>query len=186
MFLLNGNPGDVERKIAPSLDLKDVLHVFRLLEKKAITPMSQADFGPGRRNGNYVITHQLDEPPKSAIYIDPDFVGMEDGEQEHGDGADDNPHNLPTMTTIESILSSLLEQGLLNGYLRHSREVFALGGAKRSGALAGGFPNVWAVISGKMENEVPGWKQNGPGMGGMGAFGGGVVHLSGARPVGLG
>jgi hypothetical protein len=94
------------------------------------------------------------------------------------------------MGEIESILASLLTQGLMHGYLTHRNPRFAIPGAKLRGALPTGFPNVWETISAreKEDNSVPGWvkppqisKFGGPALGGAGR----VVNLSGARPVGV-
>ncbi|KAJ5538891.1 hypothetical protein N7513_006839 [Penicillium frequentans] len=94
------------------------------------------------------------------------------------------------MGEIESILASLLTQGLMHGYLTHRNPRFAIPGAKLRGALPTGFPNVWETISTreKEDNSVPGWVKppqmstfGAPALGGAGR----VVNLSGARPVGV-
>ncbi|KAL4940449.1 hypothetical protein BDV06DRAFT_230322 [Aspergillus oleicola] len=96
----------------------------------------------------------------------------------------------PLMLEIESILSSLLTQGLMRGYLTHRNPRFAIPGARIRGALPTGFPNVWQTIHAR-ENEdrnVPGWvKAPDPMANAAAALGGGgrVVNLSGARPVGV-
>jgi len=89
------------------------------------------------------------------------------------------------MLEIESIVSSLIEQGFLNGFISHKLKKFGIQGARQKGALQAGFPNVWEVVKSRNSDEVPGWKKEtaptvlgqtlGPGM---------VVNLSGARPVG--
>ncbi|KAI4736690.1 hypothetical protein E4T50_12834 [Aureobasidium sp. EXF-12298] len=108
-------------------------------------------------------------------YIDPDFVGVLD--EPTGEDALD----LPDMNNIHSKMTALIHQGLLGGYISFSRDKFAIQGAKLKGALAAGFPNAWKTVEARADDEVPGWKleTSGP------AFGGGVVRLSGARPVGL-
>lgn len=94
------------------------------------------------------------------------------------------PDKSPMMREIESILASLLTQGLMGGYLLHREPRFAVPGAKLKGIMPTGFPNVWQTISSheSTDKTVPGWVQarapNGIG-------GGRVVNLSGARPVGL-
>ncbi len=174
-FLLAGVQGDANSRRAPTLDLHDVLALFTYLEKRAMMPLSQLDGGPGRRHTNWIFMSQ--DPPPSAAYIDPDFEGCEDFEPEI---------LLPTILGMESICSSLINQGLLNGFISHKLRRFAIQGAKRKGALAAGFPNVWEVIKSRPDDEVPGWKkdvsQGGAVAGGFGP--GMVVNLSGARPVG--
>ncbi|KAL4816775.1 hypothetical protein BDW67DRAFT_184592 [Aspergillus spinulosporus] len=97
----------------------------------------------------------------------------------------------PLMREIESILASLLTQGLMRGYLTHRNPRFAIPGARLRGALPTGFPNVWQTIYARESEDtgVPGWVQPPPtmAMGNPAALGGGgrVVNLSGVRPVGI-
>ncbi|KAL4757837.1 uncharacterized protein BDW70DRAFT_105252 [Aspergillus foveolatus] len=97
----------------------------------------------------------------------------------------------PLMREIESILASLLTQGLMRGYLTHRNPRFAIPGARLRGALPTGFPNVWQTIYARESEDigVPGWVQPPPTttMGVPAALGGGgrVVNLSGVRPVGI-
>ena len=120
-----------------------------------------------------------------ADYVDPDFQGI--------DYSDDfNPQNYD-ITAIESILSSLIDQGLLGGFFSHRNQKFAITGTRANRpALEAGFPQPWQVMRVRAESEraaveVPGWKKEqivsaaafgagpGPGM---------VVNLSNARAVG--
>jgi hypothetical protein len=95
------------------------------------------------------------------------------------------PDKSPMMREIESILASLLIQGLMGGYLLHREPRFAIPGAKLKGVMPTGFPNVWNTILSheSLDKNVPGWVQPRPqnGLGGAGR----VVNLAGARPVGL-
>jgi nuclear mRNA export protein PCID2/THP1 len=97
----------------------------------------------------------------------------------------------PDLLEIEAIIASLVQQGLLHGFVSHNLARFAILGAKqRGGALAAGFPAPWAVIKERTENsgeggDVPGWVVEDR-RGGVGSLGG-VVNLTGvARPVGSG
>jgi hypothetical protein len=109
------------------------------------------------------------------------------------DSASDPDKPTAMMREIESILASLLTQGLMGGYLTHRRPRFAIPGARYRGPLPTGFPNVWQTISAREgeDDHVPGWVQPpSPAVGGGGALasaagGGRVVNLSGARPVGV-
>jgi hypothetical protein len=135
--------------------------------------------------------HSLENVPGNLVDGDPDadFEGLElDPYADMDDPEADQPSLL--MREIESILSSLLTQGLMRGYLTHRNPRFAIPGARLRGALPTGFPNVWQAISvrEKEDSSVPGWVRppppttlGGPAMGG----GGRVVNLSGARPVGV-
>ncbi|KAH8435137.1 uncharacterized protein LDX57_012766 [Aspergillus melleus] len=83
---------------------------------------------------------------------------------------------------LESILASLLTQGLMGGYLTHRNPRFVIPGARIRGLLPTGFPNVWQTISTRegYTDSVPGWVQRDRDGGG----GGRVIHLKSARPVG--
>ena len=92
------------------------------------------------------------------------------------------------MREIESILASLLTQGLMRGYLTHRNPRFAIPGARLRGALPTGFPNVWETIYAREreDDHVPGWvlpPSTTPKPIGA-AAGGRVVNLSGAKPAG--
>jgi nuclear mRNA export protein PCID2/THP1 len=120
-----------------------------------------------------------------ADYVDPDFQGI--------DYSDDyNPQNYD-ITAIESILSSLIDQGLLGGFFSHRNQKFAITGTRANRpALEAGFPQPWQVMRMRAENEraaveVPGWKKEQ--IMSAGAFGAGpgpgmVINLSNARAVG--
>ncbi|KAJ5884655.1 hypothetical protein N7495_009165 [Penicillium taxi] len=114
----------------------------------------------------------------------PDYEGCEFNPYAHSLGESEL-----LMSEIESILASLLTQGLIWGYLTHRNARFAIPGARSRGALPTGFPNVWMTISAReKENEsVPGWVQPPPPSIMGAAFGGGgrVVNLQGARAVGV-
>lgn len=143
-----------------------------------------------------VFTYLEKRSKSTSEYTDPDFVGV--------DYEEDQDSMMPNITLIESILSSLIDQGFLGGFISHSKMKFAITGVSRheGNVLAAGFPQPWEVMRSKAERnkkdnevEVPGWKrrdrssanglgalsdhmsriQPGPGM---------VVSLSGARPVG--
>ncbi|KAK4498233.1 hypothetical protein PRZ48_010890 [Zasmidium cellare] len=127
------------------------------------------------------------QKPEQVAYIDPDLDGDDYGDE-------DPDSYLPTFSSVESILSSLIDQGFLRGFIAHRQQKFVITGAKQSGGdvLAAGFPSPWRVVEGKVAGDevVPGWKKMangglGMGMGGAGVFGGGmVVNLSGARAAG--
>lgn len=108
----------------------------------------------------------------------------------HNQEDDDAEQASPLMREVESILASLLTQGLMRGYLTHRNPRFAIPGARLRGALPTGFPNVWQTISAREQEDssVPGWVKPPPpaAFGAPAAAGGGrVVNLSGARPVGV-
>lgn len=172
-FILNGTQGDADSRKAPTFSLEDLLVLARFLEHKILVGPSASQLPPGR----------------PSAYTDPDLDGIDD---EDGNDSNEPPEPLYSdMLEIESIMTSLIGQGFLNGYLSHRQLRFAIQGAKRKGALAAGFPNVWQTIIARADDEVPGWKQDAKNANVNGAISaaygpGMVVNLSGARPVGSG
>ncbi|KAI9674198.1 MAG: hypothetical protein M1817_002016 [Caeruleum heppii] len=122
---------------------------------------------------------------QGAGYTDPDLEDTEEAPEAL----------LPNTAEIEAILASLIDQGLLHGFLSHKLQKFAILGSKRKGAEGGlkvGFPNVWDVLQRQLGprpelSVIPGWRKDEgryPKRSG-GAYGPGmVVNLSGARPAG--
>jgi hypothetical protein len=120
-------------------------------------------------------------------YVDEEFVDLDEAVEEHGFDLDTgsyhdhysddvNGHSpgeaemngtsaaefeeeeSPTMAEVESIMASMLQQGLLNGFLTHTNPRFAVPGSKAGGgALKVAFPVVWETIARRSTNEVPGW-----------------------------
>ncbi len=87
----------------------------------------------------------------------------------------------PSLGEIESIVASMLQQGLLGGFLTHTNPRFAISGSKAGGgALKTGFPNVWQTISARSSNTVPGWVTDSNAGSGLG----GVVNVTGSRLAG--
>ncbi|RKF55665.1 PCI domain-containing protein [Erysiphe neolycopersici] len=87
-------------------------------------------------------------------------------------------NQVPDVIHIEAIMASLIQQGLIYGYLSHSQGKFAIIGSKqRGGPVKAGFPNVWETLKLKAEQEekdieIPGWVQKEKAVGG-------VINLSG-------
>jgi nuclear mRNA export protein PCID2/THP1 len=110
----------------------------------------------------------------------------------------DSEAQSPSLAEVEAVFMSLIQQGLLKGFVLRNNPRFAIPGANaRGGWRAYGFPNVHrAILAGQSVAEgkgmdsvdVPGWvKQESLAMAGgarTGGFGGRVVNLSSARPVG--
>lgn len=173
-FLINGDQGDPTSRKAPTLGLQDLVVLAQFLEKKALSPEAATYRGPAQRHPNWAFFTM--EPSRNQLYVDADFEGADEVEPEF---------LAPDMDEIESIVASLIDQGLLGGFISHRQLRFAITGAKRKGALAAGFPKPWQVIKAKFSDEVPGWKADSPTARTGGAFGAGrVINLSGARPVG--
>ncbi|KAK4992870.1 hypothetical protein LTR50_000776 [Elasticomyces elasticus] len=182
VFILSGFKGDGRK--APTLALQDLVCVSRYLERKALLPETdpKLDGGrPGYRNTNWSLYQKSPAPASIKRYVDPDFVGI----PETADQSEDTLL-LPDMLEIEAIVSSLIHQGLLRGFISHSQLRYAITGTKKAGsALAAGFPAPWEAITARADETVPGWKKEGDG--GDDALGPGrVINISGARPAGAG
>lgn len=111
--------------------------------------------------------------PESGQYVD-EYIGQHTSSSE--DAADS-----PTMTEVESVVLSLIQQGLLRGFALHSNPRFAIPGSQKAGGpMKAGFPEVWKVIKSKDSGgSVPGWVEEGN----LGSEGR-VVRIFGARPAG--
>jgi len=185
-FILSGFQGDASKR-APTFELADLLTLATFLEKRALFPPGhQPDNNNNHTNARvhtnsiFIVPPPPQDPP---TYTDPDLLNAIPA----------TGPSLPTTLEISSVLSSLIDQGLLHGYISHRLLRFAIQGAKTKGALPAGFPNVWATVMAKADGEVPGWVREegrGAGVGGVGGGGGRkagpgmVVNLSGARPAG--
>ncbi|RYO76067.1 hypothetical protein DL766_003792 [Monosporascus sp. MC13-8B] len=68
--------------------------------------------------------------------------------------------NMPiTAEHVESVVASLIAQGLVHGFIAHSQGRFAIMGAKTKGAVAAGWPNV-AEVTVSEEESIPGLVQD--------------------------
>lgn len=169
---------------ADSVTVSDADH--EILEKYGDYLAPDGFFDEGGHSHGNIPGHLVDGNPKAeyeGLELDPYVPFAEDDEADP-----DQPSLL--MREIESILASLLTQGLMRGYLTHRKPRFAIPGARLRGALPTGFPNVWQTISAREQEDpsVPGWVKPPPpaSFGAPAASGGGrVVNLSGARPVGV-
>lgn len=180
-FLLSGSQGDTTNKKAATFDLNDLLTLAIHLESKALSPASADNALKGRLHTNFIFLTPPGLPPLEIVgYTDPDLLTFE---------FPPAPPDLPTMSFIESLVASLVEQDLLHGYISHGAQRFAITGAKLTvTALEVGFPGVWETLSGRADHEVPGWVREEKASSGEGVIAkfeqGRVINLSGARPAG--
>ena len=193
-FVLSGSQGavtsqgDVTRKAAPTLSLQDMLTLATLLEKRILGLGEDTPNPNGLTNGHT----RTERNHTNAIFVFPRAQTPSPQEEDAGvpygyvdpdlaDVVEPEPPLLTNMEIIESVIASLIEQGLLHGFISHAQHRFAITGVKDARPVQVGFPRVWDVISARANEEVPGWVKErkapafGPGM---------VVNLSGARPVG--
>ena len=178
VFILIGFLPQGDDNKMPFLRLSYVQAAVRWLEQRENPSMTQ------ERQGSFQSYNQ--DGDHRTPYVDEEFDGIWEAIAEHGfdletgsyDGhysEDTNGHvfggaelkemntaadeeQSPTMAEIESIMASMLQQGLLNGFLTHTNPRFAVPGSKTGGgALRVAFPTIWHTISNKSTNEVPGW-----------------------------
>lgn len=126
-----------------------------------------------------------DTIPKAAYYVDPDFEDAGDlPDEEDGEGVldTDDPLVLPDMFEVESIVTSLINQGLLNAFIAHKLKKIAIKDMKKANgrtAVEVGFPNVWEVVKRNHGNlEVPGWKVK------EGRLGGQTYNMGAVKEIG--
>lgn len=180
-FLYVGYKG--EEKKVPFLRLNYVRHGAQWAFNKQIQAAAANTFGK-----------------RTEKYVDPEFAGMDEAINETGFDLDSGEYveeyvgqhapyeeeseESPTMMEVESVVLSLIQQGMLKGFALHQNPRFAIPGSQqRGGPLKAGFPEVWSVISGNDNGDaVPGWveESNLEGAGG----GGRVERIFGARPAG--
>jgi nuclear mRNA export protein PCID2/THP1 len=166
-------------KRVPFLELQDLVNAARALEIRAMDPRTLHNGVPGQRHTNWAL--MSNDQPQGSAYEDPDFEGVNDDDDYYDH--EEDPFLLPDLPMIESIVSSLVGQGLINGYISTQKKL-AIKGASSKPALEAGWPNVWQLIYARNEKageEIPGWKTARSGRNG----GGMIVNVNGARPVGL-
>ena len=180
VFLLTYKfPSDPNSKKAPTLDLMDLVTAAQYCQKvlegwdKPVNSMTAMQGGRTHPNLMFMKAPELVLPTGSTKNMNA-CQGTMFGKR------------MPGLLEVEAIVASLVQQGLLHGFIGHNQMKFAILGAKqRGGPLKAGFPDVFEVMKARAEREgremdVPGWVQN-EREGRMG----GVVNLSGiARPVG--
>ena len=182
VFLLTYQfPSDPNSRKAPTLDLMDLVAAAQYCQKvlegwqKPVDSMAFMQSGRTHINSMFMKT--------------PDLVPPQNGSKKLGANQGTVFGNkMPDLLEVEAIVASLVQQGLLRGFISHNQGKFAILGAKqRGGALNAGFPVAWEVIKSRADregrdSEVPGWVRGERKM-----RMGGVVNLSGiARPVGSG
>lgn len=173
-------PFDPNSKKAPTLNLVDLVTAAQYCQKvlegweRPVDSTAFMQSGRTHTNTMFMTAPDLIKPPPGTVKISAN-VGVIWGSK------------MPDMLDIEAIVASLVQQGLLRGFISHIQGKFAILGAKqRGGPLNAGFPTIWEVIKDRAEkeghgNEVPGWVT-----GDSTEFtSGGIVNLTGiARPAG--
>ncbi|CCU82187.1 PCI domain-containing protein [Blumeria hordei DH14] len=164
VFLLTYHfPLDPNSRKAPTLDVQDMVtaaqYCQKVLEdwKMPIDNIAVAQSGRLHPNTMFNKPLHLTPPPEG-----PRKLGAQEG-LIYG-------NTMPDYMHIEAIIASLVQQGLIYGFLSHSQGKFAIIGSKQRGGPA--------EQEGK-DSEIPGWVQQQRTIGA-----GGVINLSGARPAG--
>lgn len=185
VFLLTYQfPSDPNSRKAPTLDLIDLVGAAQYCQKV---------LEGWERPVDSMTVMQAGRTHTNAMFMKPPDLVLSAGGKKHLAAHEGIVfgNKMPDLLEIEGIVASLVQQGLLRGFISHNQGKFAILGAKqRGGPLKAGFPDVFEVLKARAEREgrdteVPGWVQT-ERKGGMGMMGG-VVNLSGiARPVGSG
>ncbi|KAI9642171.1 hypothetical protein NHQ30_008973 [Ciborinia camelliae] len=173
-------PFDPNSKKAPTLNLVDLVTAAQYCQKILAgweRPVDNTAFmqsGRTHTNTMFMIAPDLVKPPSGTAKLTANRGVIWGGK-------------MPEMLDIEAIVASLVQQGLLRGFISHIQGKFAILGAKlRGGPLNAGFPTIWEVVKDRAEkeghgNDVPGWITGDS----AGVASGGVVNLTGiARPAG--
>jgi hypothetical protein len=182
VFLLTYQfPTDPNTRKAPTLDLLDLTAAAEYCQKvlegwqKPVDSMTLMQSGRTHTNSLFMKAPGL-TPPQQGRKKLVAHEGIIFG------------NTMPDLVQVEAVVASLVQQGLLHGFISHGQRKFAILGSKqRGGPLNAGFPSVWEALKERAEHEgrdseVPGWVK-GERKGRLG----GVVNLSGiARPVGSG
>lgn len=180
VFLLTYQfPTDPNSRKAPTMDLSDMLAAAQFSQKllegyqRPVDSMTAMQSGRSHPNALFMKPPDLVPPPTGPKLLRAN-QGMIFG------------NNEPDMWNIEATMASLVQQGLLRGFISHTQGRFAILGSKqRGGPLLAGFPQVAEAIRERAQSEgsldeVPGWVQTE-----RASRLGGVVDLSGiARAVG--
>ena len=183
------------------------LHLTHLVTAAQLCRQRDAVF---RQSGMFNGHTALGQASEENEYVDQEFEGLEEAiaetgfdpetgtyheytEQQHEsahqakvENSSDTNSDEISLEEVESILSSLIQQRLLRGFVTHNTPRFAIPGSKSGGgAIKTGFPNIWLTLTSGASDEVPGWVQESRlSDAASGSGGGRVVNLSGARPVG--
>ncbi|KAM3065380.1 hypothetical protein ACMFMG_011496 [Clarireedia jacksonii] len=176
-------PFDANSKKAPTLNLSDLVVAAQYCQKvlegweRPLDTTKAMQSGRTHTNSMFLTAPDLVKPSRGLDNVST-HQGIIWGSK------------LPDVTDIESIVASLVQQGLLRGFISHTQGKFAILGAKqRGGPLNAGFPSIWEVIKDRAEREglgadVPGWVT---GDSSSSIVSGGVFNLTGiARPAGSG
>lgn len=179
VFLLTYKfPWDPESRKAPTLNISDVVvaaqYCQKLLEgwQKPMDTLSVMQSGRTHPNSMFMKPTDLAPPHTGA-------------KQLFGTRGTIFGNEMPHLLDIEAIIASLVQQGLLHGFLSHQQGKFAILGSKQKGGpLPAGFPPVWEVLlaRARMDGraaEVPGWVQSGRDL-----QVGGVYNLTGVKAAG--
>ncbi|KIW93844.1 uncharacterized protein Z519_05159 [Cladophialophora bantiana CBS 173.52] len=183
-FLLVGYMGE-EKKI-PFLRLNYVHHaaVWALSRQRAILMANGLSPHSSSSDEKYVDPEFADMDaainetgfdPETGLYID-EYIGQYVPYTSEGEES-------PAMNEVESVVLSLIQQGLLRGFALHTNPRFAIPGSQKAGGpMKAGFPEVWSVTASKDSGgPVPGWVEEEN----LNAGGGErVVRIFGARPAG--
>jgi nuclear mRNA export protein PCID2/THP1 len=152
-------PTDANSRKAATLDLADLhtvaVYIQRRLEGWTPGPSSSSSsaFPSMLTNGNNNPSSEvttLTPPPNGPQKLRPN-EGVIWG------------NAMVTPADVEMMVATLIQQGLMHGFIAHGHARFAIIGAKAKGPVLAGWPNVWQAIQERRYDgefdpqDVPGW-----------------------------
>ncbi|KAM3413948.1 hypothetical protein BST61_g10617 [Cercospora zeina] len=124
----------------------------------------------------FALAEKISRNSQAEEYVDPDLDGADRAENDEEDGTS------VSTTSVESKLSSLINQGFVLGNVVHAQLKLVMLGMKTGDVVAAGFPPPWSVIKQRASADVPGWRK----LPQLPSGGGQVINMSSARPAGAG
>lgn len=140
-------PTDANSRKAATLDLSD-LHTVAVYVQRRLEGWTPGTVTNGNAQPGEVTT--LTPPPNGPQKLRPN-EGMIWG------------NAMVTPADVEMMVATLIQQGLMHGFIAHGQGRFAIIGAKAKGPVLAGWPNVWQAIQDRRydgdfdPNDVPGW-----------------------------
>lgn len=144
-------PSDSNTRKAATLDLSS-LHAAAIYLQRRLEGWTPTTTSSHLTNGNSQVSQPttLTPPPGGSQKLRPN-EGLICG------------NTTVTFADVEMMVATLIQQGLMHGFIAHGQARFAIIGAKAKGPVLAGWPSVWQAIRERRYDEdfdlddVPGW-----------------------------
>lgn len=153
-------PTDANSRKAATLDLTH-LHAAAVFSQRRLegwTPSASPGSGAAKASSNHLLMKATSNSAETTLSPPPDGPrrlrpneGLIWGNAE------------VTFDDVEMMVATLVQQGLMHGFVAHGQGRFAIIGAKAKGPVVAGWPVVWQAIRDRRYDEdfdpqeVPGW-----------------------------